>query len=59
LNYVQIWVSQTKKAFQKESLSLASIGLMLQPDSNHRDWNPTQRCKDSKGFGFTNLFPWE
>jgi len=37
---------QTKKAFQKESLSLASIGLMLQPDSNHRDWNPTQQDKD-------------
>jgi hypothetical protein len=43
-------VSQTKKAFQTESLSLASIGLMLQPDSNRRDWNPTQQDKDSKGF---------
>ncbi len=29
-----------------ESLSLASISLMLQPDSNHRDWNPTQQDKD-------------
>jgi len=46
LNQIQHWVSQTKKAFQKESLSLVSIDLMLQPDSNHRDWNPTQRDKD-------------
>jgi len=39
-----------------ESLSLASIGLMLQPDSNHRDWNPTQRYKDSKAFRTCRLF---
>ncbi|WP_156102247.1 hypothetical protein [Muricauda sp. MAR_2010_75] len=45
-NLFDLSVPQTKKAFQKESLSLASINLMLQPDSNHRDWNPTQRNKD-------------
>ena len=43
---ILLFPPQTKKAFQKESLSLVNIDLMFQPDSNHRDWNPTQRHKD-------------
>src|SRR5690606_27138585 len=45
----------TKKAFRMESLSLAGIQRMPQPDSNPRDRNPTQPYKDRKAFGFMGI----